>query len=138
MNQTDDKPLAYCVLYDKTPIIDVYLDGTYRFRNDVSAEGETSRAAAYSNLLSRTLDIHETFLEMEEDCFPEEQSYFSSSPEYAAAFRVLRLFDLLPGADPSPNVEIQYFGEGKPWVTLDEIYSEKAKASGTFNRLVTE
>ena len=127
MDENKDKELAYRVLCEKTPVLDVYFDGTYKIRTDVP-EGERShRAKKFHKWINVSPEGWFDFWLYDKEHRtldgPDER-YFPPSDEYLKAYRVLRKYDFTPDymdEEDDRDTEVEVFGGAEvPWGTIED------------------
>ena len=127
MAETNEKELAYRVLRDKTPVLDIYFDGSYTIRTDIPEEERSDTAKGFHNLINIVPErCFEFWLYDKEHRTldgPDER-YYPPSSKYSKAYRILRKYDFTPDyidKENSRKTEVLVFGGAKvPWGTREE------------------
>ena len=126
MEENNDKELAYRVIRDKTPILDIYFDGSYKIRTDIPEEDRSFSAKGFHNMLKYTpIEDFEFWQEVKEgNPILNKMQYYPPSDEYLKAYRTLQMFDFTPeymGERIRRETEVQVFGGAEvPWGTVAE------------------
>ena len=126
MEENNDKELAYRVIRDKTPILDIYFDGSYKIRTDIPEEERSRGAKGFYTLLKYTpIEEFEFWQEEKESSpYPDERQYYPPSDEYIKAYRTLQMFNYTPDYMSERirrETEVQVFGSAEvPWGTVAE------------------
>ena len=127
MAETNEKELAYRVLCDKTPVLDVYFDGSYTIRTDIPEEERSDAAQGFHNWINIASDDFFAFWLYDKEHRtldgPDER-YYPPSSKYSKAYRILRKYDFTPDyidKENSRKTEVLVFGGAKvPWGTREE------------------
>ncbi|MBR0225785.1 MAG: hypothetical protein IJL92_06990 [Thermoguttaceae bacterium] len=127
MAETNEKELAYRVLRDKTPVLDIYFDGSYTIRDDVPEEERSDAAQRFHNLMYNMPEDWFAFWLYDKEHRtldgPDER-YYPPSDKYVEAYRILRKYDFTPDymdEEHASNTEVLVFGGAKvPWGTREE------------------
>ena len=127
MAENNDKDLAYRVLRGKTPVLDVYFDGSYKIRTDIPEEERSESAKGFHRVFDNDLSIrvHEIVQGLREDSnYDGERHYSPPSDEYIKAYRVLEMFDRTPDfmdEEIDKDTEVEVFGGAEvPWGKIED------------------
>ena len=127
MAENKDKELAYRVLRGKTPVLDVYFDGSYKIRTDIPEEERSESAKGFHRVFDNDLSIQaqEIIQGLREDCnYDGERNYSPPSDEYIKAYRVLEMFDRTPDfmdEEIDKDTEVEVFGGAEvPWGKIED------------------
>ena len=122
MAENKDKELAYRVLCGKTPVLDVYFDGSYKIRTDIPEEERSESAKGFHRFFhdDETIEFQEMEQRYREDHnYYGEREYSPPSEDYLKAYRTLQMFDCTPeymSERDRTEMEIQVFGGADvPW-----------------------
>ena len=127
MAETNGKELAYRVFRDKTPVLDIYFDGSFKIRTDVPEEDRSDSAKGFHRVYSSdsTIEFQEYVQRSRErNNYYGKRQYAPPSDEYKDAYRTLQMFDQTPdymNERVSRFTIVQVFGGAKvPWGRVDE------------------
>ncbi len=127
MAENNDKDLAYRVLCGKTPVLDVYFDGSYKIRRDIPEEERSESAKGFHRVYKResTIQFHEMVQSLREDSnYDGERHYSPPSDEYLKAYRTLEVFNQTPDyldEEIDKDTEVEVFGGAEvPWGKIED------------------
>lgn len=127
MAENNDKDLAYRVLCGKTPVLDIYFDGSYKIRTDIPEEERSKSAKGFHYMINVAPEGWFEFWLYDKEHrvsnAPDER-YAPPSDEYLKAFRILRKYDFTPDymdEDVDKDTEVEVFGGAKvPWGKIED------------------
>lgn len=125
MAENKDKELAYRVLSDKTPIVDVYFDGSYKIRTDIPEEDRGENADGRIRHLDENAEnIREMVRGYLDYADHPLLQYNAPSDEYLDAFETLETLMFTPDfmkKEYDSDIEVQVFGGADvPWGKFSE------------------
>lgn len=127
MAETNEKELAYRVLRDKTPVLDIYFDGSYTIREDVPEEERSVAAIRFHNLMYNMPEDWFAFWLYDKEhrtLDGPDELYYPPSDKYVEAYRILRKYDFTPDymdEEEASCTEVLVFGGAKvPWETAED------------------
>ncbi len=99
MAENNGKELAYRVFRDKTPVLDIYFDGSFKIRKDIPEEDRSDSAKGFHRAYNRdstikVLDIIQKA--RDRGSLGTQRCYSPPSDEYIEAYRTLQMFNQTP------------------------------------------